>query len=343
MRISELPTPALVVDIEALDRNLSLMAQRFPGSGLRPHVKAHKCTALAAKQATFGHTTFTCATPREVTGMALAGVGQHLLLANEVLDHDRLTTMVAACESAGIGVTVAVDSSETITAARRAGVIEVLIDIDVGLPRCGVPHEQAGELADLARRSGLTVMGVMGYEGHLQMVDDREDQRHKVEESMILLRRAHDEVGGPIVSAGGTGTHLAHILGLEHRTGVTEIQAGSYALMDTQYSTLGDGFTRALTVIGTIISTNGHRVVADVGLKALGMDHGNPAVEAGTVWFCSDEHITFSCEAGSPPRVGERVAVVPAHVDPTIARHDSIWVAQGDEIIDRWEVDLRQW
>lgn len=343
MRIEDLATPALVVDLDALDRNVSVMADRFPGMSLRPHVKAHKCTALAARQVAAGHRTFTCATPREVIGMANAGVGEHLLLANEVLDHERLAAMVAACDRAGIGLAVAIDSVETLEAAKRAGVREVLIDVEVGLPRCGIAAESAGALADAARRAGAEVSGVMGYEGHLQMVHDRAEQRVRVAESMTMLRRAHDEVGGHIVSAGGTGTHLAHVIGLDHPTGVTEIQAGSYALMDTHYDELDDGFERALTIIGTVISVNGRRGVADVGLKALGMDHGNPSIDGATVWFCSDEHLTFATPEGTSPTVGSRVRVTPAHVDPTIARHETIWVTRGDEVVDRWPIDLRHW
>ena len=112
----------------------------------------------------------------------------------------------------------------------------------------------------------------MGYEGHLMMVADRDERLASVERSMSALRRAHDDVGGEVVSAGGTGTHDLHA-----ETGVTEIQAGSYALMDTHYGTLGLPFGQALHVLGTVISVCDTWAVADVGLKALGMDHGNPA------------------------------------------------------------------
>ena len=143
--------------------------------------------------------------------------------------------------------------------------------MNVGLPRCGCSPEEAGRLADEARRRGLVVRGVMGYEGHLMMVEDRSEQRERVEAAMALLRQAHDDVGGDIVSAGGTGTYDLH-----DRTGITELQAGSYALMDTHYQRLGLPFGQALTVAGTIISAQDRFAVADVGLKALGMDHGNP-------------------------------------------------------------------
>jgi D-serine deaminase-like pyridoxal phosphate-dependent protein len=153
---------------------------------------------------------------------------------------------------------------------------------------------------------------------------------------MALLRRAHEDVGGEVVSAGGTGTHDLHAT-----TGVTEVQAGSYVLMDSHYSTLGLPFGQALHVLGTVISVGESWAVADVGLKALGMDHGNPAIPGGEVWFCSDEHITYQAPAAAS--VGERVRVVPAHVDPTMAMHAAAWIVRGDEVIDHWPIDLRGW
>lgn len=337
MHVSELATPALVVEADALDHNLATMAAHLPGLALRPHVKAHKCTALAAAQEAAGHHTFTCATPREVVGMGRAGVGHDLLLANETVDAERLRAMAEL----DVAVTVAVDSPETIAAASSAGIRACLVDVNVGLPRCGVAPGDAGRLADAARAAGLDVRGVMGYEGHLMGIADRAERFAKVEEAMALLRAAHADVGGEIVSAGGTGTYDLHTT-----TGVTEVQAGSYALMDTHYAKLGLPFEQALFVAGTVISVSKGWAVADVGLKALGMDHGNPSIAdasspGGDVWFCSDEHVTFAPHA--PVAVGDRVRVVPAHVDPTMAMHEAVWVVRGDQVLDRWPVDLRGW
>ena len=151
------------------------------------------------------------------------------------------------------------------------------------------------------------------------------------------MRAAHADVGGDIVSAGGTGTYDLHAT-----TGITELQAGSYALMDTAYAKLGLPFAQALHVVGTVISVRPDHAVADVGLKALGMDHGNPSIDGATVWFCSDEHVTFARPTRAPS-VGGRVRVAPAHVDPTMAMHDTAWLVDGDEVVDRWAIDLRGW
>ncbi|MCO1660109.1 alanine racemase [Pseudonocardia humida] len=334
--VADLATPALLVDLDAFEANLADMAAALPGPRLRPHVKAHKTTALAARQAALGHRGFTCATVREVEGMVAAGLGEDLLLANEVLDASRLGPLVEA----GARITVAVDSEQTLAAAVAGGVREVLVDVNVGLPRCGIAPERAGWLAERARASGVEVRGVMGYEGHLMMVPDPADRARRTEECMALLLAAHADVGGDVVSGGGTGTYAMN-------TWVTEVQAGSYALMDTAYTAAGLPFRQALTVLGTVVSATAPAgdapgwAVADVGLKALGMDHGNPAVPGASVWFCSDEHLTFG--GGSPPSVGDRVHVLPAHVDPTIALHERMHLVRGDEVLDTWEVDLRGW
>ena len=355
--VHDLPTPAVVVDIDALEHNLATMAARLPGPLLRPHVKAHKSTALADLQRRYGHHHFTCATVREMVGMAHAGLGDDLLLANEVVDLDRLRELASLQDRAMI--TVAVDSDATVDAAARAGIRHVVIDVNIGLPRCGCAPSTAGRLADAARRRGLVVRGVMGYEGHLMVSDDRAAQRRETLSAMQVLNKAALDVGGDVISAGGTGNHDVHA---EHRadTGVTEIQAGSYALMDTYYGTLGLPFRQAVSLLGTVISTQEKWAVADVGLKSLGMDHGNPSIAGCKVWFCSDEHITFATEkvestaAGSSaagaitmraaqPTVGSRVRVIPAHVDPTMAMHDHLWLVRGDEVLDRWPIDLRGW
>jgi D-serine deaminase-like pyridoxal phosphate-dependent protein len=318
----------LIVDLAALDDNIAVMAAALPGAHLRPHVKAHKCSSLARRQAAAGHQAFTCATIRECEGMAAAGLGADLLLANEVLDASRLGALVRA----GARVTVAVDSAETIEAAAAGGVPEVVIDVNVGLPRCGCDPAEAGRLAELARARGLAVRGVMGYEGHVVGLEDEAEREQQCRAAMELLTAAHADVGGDVVSAGGTGTYACN-------TWATEIQAGSYALMDANYGRLGLPFQQAVFGLATVISSSADHSVANAGIKALSLDHGNPQISRSKVWFCSDEHTTFS----PPRRVGERVRITPAHVDPTLALHERLYVCDGDDVVDIWPVDLRGW
>jgi len=335
VHIEELATPVLVVDIDALDHNIDAMAAARPGPALRPHVKAFKSTEMARYVAgRGGHRNFCCATLREIRGMAFAGLGDDLLLANETLDAAVLATLVRRDDAR---ITVAVDSDETVDVAVEAGA-DVLIDVDVGLPRCGCRPDDASRLAERARSGGVSVRGVMGYEGHVVGNPDREARTAAVAESMDLLRRAHDAVGGDVVSAGGTGTYDLH-------DWATEVQAGSYLLMDTAYSELDLPFTQALSVWSTVVSVSpGRWAVLDAGLKAFGMDHGNPTVDGHPVFFCSDEHTTVLPDSnGGLPAIGSKVPMTPAHVDPTVAYHETLVAVSAGNVVDRWPVDLRGW
>jgi D-serine deaminase-like pyridoxal phosphate-dependent protein len=348
VRIGDLSTPALVVDLTTFDRNVAVIGDRWPGESLRTHVKAFKSTALAQRLHDAGHPSFCCATVREMAGMARAGLGHDLLLANEVVDPARLAQLATLVDEGAARITVAVDSDATIAAAAHAGLDEVLIDVNVGLPRCGCSPADAGRLADAARGAGLTVRGVMGYEGHVTVIDDRAERAVATGEAMSWLTTAHDAVGGEVISGGSTTTWDINPV-------VTELQAGSFALMDTEFAQRNVPFGQAVAVLGTVLSVNhdGRFAVVDVGLKSLGMDHGNPTIEGATVWICSDEHTTYR----STPlaSVDERAWVWPAHIDPTLALHERMHIVAGSlvttdgtvdldaEIIDEWPVDLRNW
>lgn len=264
MHVSELPTPALVVERAVFDRNVARMTELHPARRLRPHVKAFKSTALARELAAAGHTGFCCV---------------------------------------------------------------------IGLPRCGCDADDAGRLADRARAAGMEVRGVMGYEGHVNVLLDREERRAAVEQAMTWLLRAHDLVGGDVVSGGGTMT-------AELNEWVTEVQAGTYVLMDTSFEPQVP-FEIAIGVEATVISVSPKGwAVADAGLKAFGMDSGKPSLPGADVWIVSDEHVTFT---GLDVSVGDRVRFLPAHLDPTVAKHERMWVLDGDEVVDEWPVDLRGW
>ena len=330
--IDSIPTPALVVESSVLDANLAAMDEILPGDRLRPHVKAFKTTALAKRLSDDGHHGFCCATPREVEGLVAAGLGADLLLANESLDVARLGALADDAR-----ITVAVDSDETLDAAIVGGVRSVLIDVEVGLPRCGCDVADAGRLAERARTAGLEVRGVMGYEGHLMMVLDPTEKTEKVGSSMERLLEAAGDVGGDIVSGGGTGTCTTN-------TWCTEIQAGSYTMLDTDYAKLDSPFEIALNILATVISVNPKGwIVADAGIKSMAMDHGNPSWEHGDVFFLSDEHITLAPHDLSAWSVGDIIRLQPAHIDPTISKHRHLWLVDDGRVADRWDVDLRHW
>jgi D-serine deaminase-like pyridoxal phosphate-dependent protein len=282
---------------------------------------------------------------------AVASFCDDLLIANEIVTADKCGR--AAALAASRRVTVALDSVEGLealaTAARTAGVIVgVLVDLNVGQMRCGVlPGEPAVQLATrVARTPGLALRGVMGYEGHVQPVRDRGERTVQAQRAMTALVDTAAQVraaGLPceIVSGGGTGTY--DISG--RVPGVTEIQAGSYALMDTDYGDVGVPFEQAFFVLGTIVSRPAaDRCVADAGHKSTTKDHALPSVHGlagASVTSLNDEHATIEIPPGAAVRIGDRVRLVPSHTDPTMNLHDAIYAIEGERVVDVWPVSAR--
>ena len=347
--IAEIATPALVLDRAALQRNLARMA-RFFSIGpcrLRPHVKAHKTPEIARRQLAAGSCSgLTCATVGEAE--TVAAFCDDVLIANEVVSAAKCARLAALAARARI--TVAVDSVAGLdtlaAAARHAGVrIGVLVDVNVGQGRCGIaPGADALQLARrVALTSGAALRGVMGYEGHVQPIRDRGERDARARQSMAALldtaaRLRANGLGCEVVSAGGTGTY--DISG--RIDGVTEIQAGSYALMDTDYAAVQVPFEQAFWVIGTIVSRPAaDRCVADCGHKATTKDHGLPSVaglDGATVVSLNDEHATLSVPPESRIAIGDLVRLVPSHTDPTINLHDAFYVIEGDRVVDVWAI-----
>jgi D-serine deaminase-like pyridoxal phosphate-dependent protein len=227
-------------------------------------------------------------------------------------------------------------------------VLGALIDLNVGQMRCGVaPGDMALALASSVMGTpGLALRGVMGYEGHVQPVRGRDERAALARTAMAALVDTASRLraaGLPcdIVSGGGTGTY--DISG--RVPGVTEIQAGSYALMDTDYAEVGVPFEPAFFVLGTIISRPApDRCVADAGHKAATKDHGLPAVaglEGATVTSLNDEHATIAIPPSSPVRIGDRVRLRPSHTDPTVNLHDVLYAIEDERVVDVWPVVAR--
>ena len=336
-QLQDIDTPALVLDLKIFYENLEIMSDCRPGLSLRPHVKAFKSSVIAGILKGHGHESFCCATIREIEGLVKAGHKEDILLANETLDASRLGSLV----STGARITVAVDSAATIAAAAAGGIKEVLIDVNVGLPRCGCDISEVEPLLSLAKKHGLKIRGVMGYEGHLMFTQGKEERSRKVNEAMGILQDAHLIVGGDVISAGGTGTFDINTL-------ATEIQAGSYLFMDTRYAQIELPFKESLSVASKIISVEKSRrwAVSNAGVKSMGMDYGKPSVQNGIVGICSDEHTTlFPSEEDDTVRwgIGDVVLLKPSHVDPTIAKHPRMLCVDDGFIVEEWPIDLRDW
>jgi D-serine deaminase-like pyridoxal phosphate-dependent protein len=350
--LAEVPTPALIVDAGALDRNIARMARFFADGAcrLRPHVKAHKTPAIARRQLAAGSCTgLTCATVLEAE--AVAGFCDDILIANELVTADKCGR--AAALAASRRITVAVDSPEGLdavaVAARSAGTtLGVLVDLNVGQMRCGVlPGDAALALATRAARTpGVELRGVMGYEGHVQPVRERAEREAQARRAMQGLVDTAAQLRGAglpcdIVSAGGTGT-----FDISGRVpGVTEIQAGSYALMDTDYGDVDVPFVPAFFVLGTVVSRPAlDRVVLDCGHNSATKDHGHPVVDgiAGArVTAFNDEHAVVSVPPECTVAIGDRVRLRPSHTDPTVNLHDVFYAVEGDRIVDIWPIVAR--
>ena len=350
--VTDIPTPALVVDVAAMERNIRRMAEFFAAGPcrLRPHFKAHKTPDIARRQLAAGSCTgLTCATVSEAE--VAAGCCADVLIANEPLGPGKCDRVAALARR--IRVTVAVDSAGGIeavaAAARGAGArVGVLIDLNVGQARCGVAS--GSDAVSLARRvastDGVALRGVMGYEGHLVGLADRAERDARTRQAMAGLvetARMFRESDLPceIVSAGGTGTY--DISG--RLDGITEIQAGSYVLMDSDYGRLDVPFEQALWVLGTVVSRpEATRCVADCGHKSMTKDHGLPTVrdvDGATVVALNDEHATIAIPSASPIQVGDRIYLRPSHTDPTVNLHDVFFAIEGERVVDVWPITAR--
>jgi D-serine deaminase-like pyridoxal phosphate-dependent protein len=358
--IADIPTPALLVDVPAMERNIRRMAEFFTEGPcrLRPHFKAHKTPEIARRQLAAAPTGarpggsctgLTCATVSEAE--IAADFCNDVLIANEILGPGKAARVAALAKR--IDITVAVDSPTALqdiaATARDAAVkVGVLVDVNVGLPRCGVaPGEEALALArSVADALGVRLRGVMGYEGHVVGIEDRARREANARQAMDCLLSTAEmirDAGLPcdIVSAGGTGTY--DISG--RIDGITEIQAGSYVLMDTAYAKLDIPFKQALSVLGTVLSRPTPTLcVADCGHKSCTMDHGNPlvkSIEGASVLLLTDEHATISVPADADIQPGGRIELWPSHIDPTINLHDVLYAVDGETVIDVWPVSAR--
>jgi D-serine deaminase-like pyridoxal phosphate-dependent protein len=358
--VGEVPTPAFVIDIAAMERNIQRMAAFFADGPcrLRPHFKAHKTPEIARRQLAAGSCTgVTCATVSEAEtaaqalGDLLAEVSGDILIANEPAGPGKCTRVASLARRAP--VTVAVDSIAGLEALSRAAVVAkvtigVLVDLDVGMARCGVmPGSAAVEVGRrVVAAEGLRLRGVMGYEGHLVGLADRDEREARTRQAMAgLVETAGlfraEGLPCDVVSAGGTGTY--DISG--RIEGITEIQAGSYVLMDSDYQRLALPFEQAAWVLGTVISRpTPIRCVIDCGHKSMSKDHGYPSardVAGAAVVALNDEHATMRVPADCRLGVGDHVYFQPSHIDPTINLHDVMYALEGDRVVGLWPIAAR--
>lgn len=328
--VGEPATPALVIDLRELEANLAAMAALVDGAALRPHVKGHKSPDVARRQLAHGAVGVAAATLREAAAMVDGGIADVLL--TSTLPPDRAADVRALAARSALAVVVS-DPALVTALAADGPALPVLLDLDVGQRRGGVaPGGAALALAALVRDTpGLELVGVQGYEGHLQGIASLEERRTASAAAMDVLAGCVGELraaghGTRWVTTGGTGTCA---LAAAHPV-VTEVQPGSYALMDAAYAAIeGVGFAQAVWVEASVLAVLGaDEVIVDAGTKALSVDMGPARLEGATYAPAGDEHGRLTGALGAL-RVGDRVRLVPSHADTTVLLHRAFTTLDG--------------
>jgi D-serine deaminase-like pyridoxal phosphate-dependent protein len=351
--LAQVDTPALLLDADALEANLQKMAAFFAHrrSKLRPHFKSHKCTTIARLQLKAGAVGITCAKLGEAEVVADAGI-RNILIANQIVGPLKIRRLVDLARRAA--PMVAVDSADNVKMlsehASAGGVtIGVLVEVDVGMERCGVaPGQPALDLARLvAVAPGLRFEGLQGYEGHCVDLRDEAERVAKTRQALKLLvetRRLIERSGLTVhlVSGGGTGTYT--ITG--DCEGVDEVQAGSYAAMDWWYSDIRPEFKQAMSILATVISRPNPRLaIIDVGRKGVGAEWGAPRVRnlpgSEVASYGSEEHMKISVPQDSTLGIGDRMEIIPSHGCTTSNLYSDFVVHRAGAVIDRWPIEGR--
>jgi 3-hydroxy-D-aspartate aldolase len=347
-RLEDVDTPALILDLDAFAKNLLTLKESVKGRvRVRPHAKTHKCPEVAKHQIAAGAIGMCCQKVAEAEAMVEGGVAD-VLVSNEVVGAKKLERLAALSRRAKIGVCV--DNAENV--AQLKGDLDVYIELEVGMRRCGVePGEAVVALArQIAKHHRFA--GLQAYHGRAQHMRSMEERHVAIEtaaqhvfHTKKLLEK--NKIACPIVTGAGSGTYM-----LEVEAGAwDEIQPGSYVFMDADYNrnTWEEGwprFEQSLFVLTTVMSTPAPgRAVVDAGLKASSVDsgmplvHGRPGVEYAKA---SDEHGVLSIAAGAKaPRLGEKLLLVPGHCDPTVNLYDWMVCVRKGTVEALWPVTAR--
>lgn len=361
---ADLPTPALLLDLDAFEANIQTLADqcRRTGRSARPHAKTHKCPEIARRQVAAGAVGASVATVPEAEALAAAGI-RSLLLTSPIVDPRKVARMIAVARG-GVETLLAVGDPLQMTmldeAASAAGIVlDVLLDIDVGDGRFGIPPgEKAIDLARLAARSRhLRLRGVQAYSGMSSHIAGFEEREHHSREAMgkaVAVREQLEKLGlgAEILSGGSTGTYNIDTT----IDGFTELQSGSYVFMDVGYRKIGGqddrnvytDFRPSLTVLTTVVSAaHPDRRTVDAGIKAFSTDSSNVAQardRAGLNYrIFGDEFGLLTAESSAAlPSLGERLEFLVPHCDPTVNLYDRIFALRGERVEDVWPIVARR-
>jgi len=347
-----LETPALVIDLDVLERNIRRMASYMENrrAALRPHFKTYKCPTISHKQIAAGAKGITCAKLSEAEVLVAAGIDD-VLIANQVVEPGKINRL-AALANGHAKMAVAVDNESNVEDLSRAAdsygsILHVLVEVDVGMGRCGIDtKEEALRLAQrISRAKGLEFEGIQAYEGHLQFVPDIEERRRGVEAVVekVASIKAHLESRGFYVkeiSGAGTGTY--NLTG--DNTIWTEIQAGSYVFMDTTYDKIGLEFESSLSVLATVIHKRPAFAVCDAGMKACSVDRGPPEIKGFPRCTIrrrlAEEHGVI---ADPEDELGylQKIEYVPSHCCTTVNLHDRYFCVRNGKLEAVWPISGR--
>jgi len=355
--IDQIDTPALVLDADAFEANLQRMAQATTRLGirLRPHAKAHKCPEIARRQIALGAIGICCQKVSEAEVFVNAGV-EDVLVTNQIVGARKIWRLVQLARRARVGV-LADEAGNVLALGAEALLqetdLDVYIEIEVGMGRCGVaPGAPAVALAcAIAAQPRLRLAGLHCYQGaaqHLRSAAERSAAIAQAGQLADESRRALEAAGFsiPVITGAGTGTFP-----LERDSGIyNELQPGSYVFMDGDYArnqaaNWDIGLAQSLYVLSSVMSRpNASRAVVDAGLKALSVDSGVPTVTGcrGAEYVrASDEHGVLQLAPGTALAAGARVWLVPGHCDPTANLYDWLVVLRGNVVEDIWPIAAR--
>lgn len=348
MRIDDLDTPCLLLDLDAVEHNIATMMASLQGTGvsLRPHFKTPKCPQIAKMQLDAGAIGITVAKLGEAEVLADAGLGP-ILMANQVVGRikiDRLMALLAR----GVDITVAVESEFNVGeladgAARSGQQPAAVIEVDANMHRCGTttPQETVA-LARMLLGRGIRYRGIMGYEGHMYGQQEAEPRGELIRGALAAVNEhvealAEAGLAPEIVSTSGT----ASVDIASHTPGVTELQAGTYVFHDSHHEAFVPGAYRyALTLLTTVLTVRERYAVCDAGMKSLSGDHGPSIARDGTfkTGGLSEEHAHLRGEGIAVLHAGDRVELVPSHADTTLNMHDVYNVIRNGEVVDQWPI-----
>jgi D-serine deaminase-like pyridoxal phosphate-dependent protein len=356
--LEEIDTPALILDLDALERNIARMAEAVNGRAvrLRPHAKSHKSAEIAKRQIAAGAVGICCQKVSEAQALVAGGVAD-VLITNEIVGKQKIARLARLTREAKVAVLAddAGNVGDLDSAARAEGVrLDVLVELNVGADRCGVePGEQAFALAArIAACRNLRFAGLHAYHGsaqHLREAGERRAAIAAATEKTRITRLLIEKAGltCETITGAGTGTFL-----LESASRVfNEIQPGSYVFMDADYNrnSWEEGwprFEQSLFVLATVMSVPAvGRAVVDAGLKASSVDSGMPLVHErpGVEYVkASDEHGVLKIAAGATaPKLGEKLLLVPGHCDPTVNLYDWFVGVRKGRVEALWPVSAR--